>query len=134
MRIVVRLIGGLAIVVLSFFGTLYILDYWAAQNSPDAVRASTAKVVMTALEKYRVAKGAYPVIPDRPLSELAPALVGGGFLAAIPPDPPGKQISRYASFDGKLYALYLTFDRDGKPCIAELQKTGFWGGLSPCQL
>jgi hypothetical protein len=135
MPIVARVIGGVAIVVLSFFATLYFLDYLAApRNSADAIRASTAKAVMAALEKYRAAKGSYPIIPDAPLSSLAPALVGGGFLTAIPPDPPGKEETRYASFDGTVYALHLIFDRDGRPCIAEPVKTEWWGGLSPCQL
>jgi hypothetical protein len=130
MRIVSQIIGGLAIIALSFFGTLYFLDYQAPRTSADAVRASTAKTVMAALEKYRAAKGSYPVTSG-PLSALAPALVGGGFVAAIPPDPPGEP-TQYASFDGAVYGLLIKLDRNERPCIVEPAniKTGFWGAPS----
>jgi hypothetical protein len=129
MRIVSLVIGGIAVVVLSFFATLYFLDYQASRNSADAIRLSNAKAVMAALEKYRAAKGSYPVIPDRPMSELAGPLAD--FIAAIPPDPPGKP-TQYASFDGKIYALLMNFDRNERPCIVEPKniKTGLWGAPS----
>jgi hypothetical protein len=129
MRIVANILGGIAVVAFSFFATLYAIDYYDSRRSPDEIRTRNAKAVMAALEKYRAAKGSYPVIPDRPISELAGPLAD--FIAAIPPDPPGKP-TQYASFDGKIYALLMNFDRDGR-CIVEPKKikTGFWG-VTPC--
>jgi hypothetical protein len=129
MRIVANVFGGIAIVVLSFFATLYAIDYYDAHLSPDAIRASNAKAVMAALAKYHAAKGSYPVIAGGPMSALARPLAD--FIAAIPPDPPGKP-TIYASFDGTIYALLMNFDRNGGPCIIESTsiKTGWWGAPS----
>src|SRR4051812_20869030 len=109
-NLLLRVAGGLAIVVVFFFGTLFALDYMG-WGSPDSIRASNAKAIMEALQKYRTAKGAYPVlpVPDSPFSELAGPLVGGGYISAIPTDPPGSQKPHYVSYDGKAYGLWLFF-------------------------
>jgi hypothetical protein len=134
-NLLLRIAGGLAIVVVFFFGTLFALDYMG-WGSPDSIRASNAKAIMEALQKYRAAKGAYPLIPatDGPLAELAGPLVGGGFLSAFPADPTGGQKPRYISADGKAYGLWLYFERSGA-CMVEvgITRSGWWGNPPPCR-
>jgi hypothetical protein len=128
------LVGALAIVAISFFGTLFALDF-LERRSRDLVRIETAKAVMSALEKYRQARGAYPVLLpalDGNLSELSPPLIGGGYLSAIP-QPPGAFPTRYMSPDGKVYGLWVRGERNGD-CIIEvgISKTGWWGEHRAC--
>src|SRR3954451_15681466 len=67
LKLLLMISGGIAIVVLSFLATLYAIDRYDAHRSPDDIRTSNAKAVITALEKYRAAKGSYPVLAGRPL-------------------------------------------------------------------
>jgi hypothetical protein len=128
------LVGALAIVATFFFGTLFALDF-IERRSRDLVRIETARSVMNALEKYRQARGAYPVLLpalDGNLSELSAALIGGGYLSAIP-QPPGAFPTRYMSPDGKVYGLWVRRERNGD-CIIEVgvSKTGWWGEHRAC--
>jgi hypothetical protein len=95
--------------------------------SPDQVRASTAKLLMSALEKYRTAKGAYPKLINNPVTDLKPALVDGGFLSDIPRDPTDAQPMRYISTNGTSYGISSTKNR--QPCLIEVgaSNTGWWG-------
>jgi hypothetical protein len=95
--------------------------------SPDQQRAGTAKSLMAALEKYRSAKGAYPVFPNNRITDLKPALVDGGFLSAIPPDLSDAQPMRYISNTGTSYGILSTKNR--QPCLIEvgISNTGWWG-------
>ncbi len=80
-RLVLRIVGSVAIVAAFFIGTLFVLDRYnpsvvktEAANTPqsrDRIRAENAKALMSALESYRAShKGAYPAIPDHPVDEL----------------------------------------------------------------
>jgi hypothetical protein len=54
---------------------------------PDGGRSLRRKVLKTALENYRKARGRYPNFPGNPVSDLRKDLVDGGFLKSIPNDP-----------------------------------------------
>jgi hypothetical protein len=111
-------IGAVAILALSFFGTLSLLDSWEFQ-SLDAVRIEHAKSLKAALEKYRAANGAYPGSnPESNLAALKSTLVDGGYIASLPVDPywtSGRVNKyRYRNFDGSSYGLL--FHMELGPC------------------
>ena len=95
-------------------------------SAADQIRADTAKQLMAALEKYRSAKGAYPLLINNPIKDLKPTLVDGGFLKAIPPDLPDAQPMRYISNTGTSYGILSTKNR--KPCLIEVgvSNTKWW--------
>jgi type II secretory pathway pseudopilin PulG len=96
-------------------------------RSRDQVRAGNAKLLMAALEKYRSSKGAYPVLLDKPITDLKSTLVDGGFLKEIPPDLRDAQPMRYVSHIGTSYGMLSTKNR--KRCLIEVgvSNTGWWG-------
>src|SRR3954471_23725842 len=83
LRLFLISIGGLAIVALCFFGTLFVLEYFDP-GARDRVRAEHVRSLRAALENYRKARGSYPVYPDNPVDALRKDLVDGGFMSAIP--------------------------------------------------
>jgi hypothetical protein len=96
-------------------------------SGPDQMRANSAKQLMAALEKYRSAKGAYPILGNNRITDLKPALVDGGFLKEIPPDDiPGAQPMRYISHTGASYGILSA--KKGKQCLIEVgaSDTGWW--------
>jgi type II secretory pathway pseudopilin PulG len=106
---------------------LLVIDLNHPQPSPaDQARADTAKLLMAALEKYRSAKGAYPLLINNPISDLKPTLVDGGFLKEIPRDLPDAQPMRYISNTGTSYGILSTKNR--KPCLIEVgvSNTQWW--------
>jgi hypothetical protein len=127
-------LGGLAIVAFFFFGTLLVLDYRDRNQSPeqarDALRAEHARLIKDALERYRTARGTYPVFPDNPISDLKAALVDTKYLASVPVDPvTGKQY-RYVS-DGKVYGMLFSLET-GASCLVGTSGRGFWGNPPMC--
>lgn len=125
-------IGGLAVLALSFFGTLFLLNSADFQSS-DSIRIEHAKSIKTAIEKYRAANGKYPIIfPDNDLADLKSALVGGGFISQLPVDPYWKngRINkyRYRSLDGNSYGLLFYLELG--PCQTGVGNaaTGLWEG------
>ena len=135
-------IGGLAILVFFFLGTLFLLNYIdrRSANSPLAQEAST---IMAALEKYRSSQGAYPVlpVPDSLAVDLKKVLAVGGYLPPVTDDllGPDKQ-ARYVSYDGKSYGLLFhlkevngTIAPDGE-CLIEVKAsaTGWWNQPPRC--
>jgi hypothetical protein len=125
-----KILSGLAIVGVFFFGTLFLLDQIDRRRSPEAVRAEGVKSIKAALE-YRSARNAYPDLPNGPITQLADPLVGGGYLVAIPNELQGSS-NRYLS-DGKSYGLRIA-RQSGGDCIVEVgaTKTGWWGLTLPC--
>jgi hypothetical protein len=102
-------------------------------NTPDERRAHAAKQLMAALEKYRSAKGAYPLLNDNILADLKPHLVDGGFLNEIPPhNLPGAQPMRYLSKTGTSYGILSA--KNGMQCLVEVgaSNTGWWAVKNPC--
>jgi hypothetical protein len=134
MRVISNIVGGIAIVATSFFGTLFLLDRYKNQD-PLAREANSLRA---ALKEYRAAKGAYPIVPDGLIVDLKKELVLGGYLrpgSHPEPDTGG----HYVSFDGKSYGLLFYIDRtssDGTPCVIEVDTTGpteWWGRPPKCE-
>jgi hypothetical protein len=134
LQIVLLAIGGSAVIACFFFGTLFALDFMD-RRSRDTARIDTVKSVMAALEKYRAARGAYPVlpVPDIAITQLSGPLVGGGYLTTIPNDPPGADQTRYVSLDGTAFGLRIALERSGVCRLAVGGPgTGWWGNPPPC--
>lgn len=138
--IILRSLGALLIMGLSFFGTLVALNYWdqAPARARDALRAEHARQLKDALEQYRAARGIYPLFPDNSVVDLKPYLVDGGFLKSIPQDPlwPDKPY-RYTTFahDGQSYGLLFHVEQgDGPTCRTGVKIDPNWWGRQPeCQ-
>jgi hypothetical protein len=118
------LICAAALCVLSVF---LVFDARRPPPSPDQMRADTAKLLMTALEKYRSARGTYPTLANNPVTDLKKPLVDGGFLNEIPRDLTDAQPMRYISTSGTSYGILSTKNR--QPCLIEVgvSNTGWWG-------
>jgi hypothetical protein len=142
---VVLAVGGAAVVAISFFGTLFILDHvrYPTLQYPDSVRAAHAASLKTALERYRSAQGSYPFpFPGNSVIDLKKQLVDGKYLDAIPkdPDPNPDTQYHYVSNDGKVYGLlfYLKFPVGNIPagggCVTGVGTagSGWWGQPPEC--
>ena len=124
---IVKALTLLSAAALCVFAVLLAVDSGRPPPSPDQIRAGTAKLLMSALEKYRTAKGAYPRFINNPITDLRPALVDGGFLSDIPRDLTDAQPMRYISNSGTSYGILSTKNR--QPCLIEvgISNTGWWG-------
>ncbi len=135
MRIVLQAAGAIAIVVASFFGTLFAIDYFSARGR-DQTRIEHVAQIKNAIENFHKARGGYP-------TELKSTLVGGGFLKVIPGDPlwanTPKDYQYYS--DGKNnYGLLLWLEQThgevpaGIPCRTGLRakEYGMWGNKLDC--
>jgi hypothetical protein len=124
---IVKVLTLTSAAALCVFAVLLTLDTGRPPPSPDQVRARTAKLLMAALDKYRSAKGAYPLLGNNRLTDLRPTLVDGGFLTEIPPDLTDAQPMRYISTTGTSYGILSTKNR--QPCLIEvgIKDTGWWG-------
>jgi hypothetical protein len=118
------LISAAALCVATVF---LVIDNGRPPPSADQMRADTAKLLMTALEKYRSAKGGYPLLTNNRIADLKTALVDGGFINEIPRDLTDAQPMRYISNTGKSYGILSTKNR--QPCLIEVgvTNTGWWG-------
>jgi hypothetical protein len=142
-RLVVYAVGGIAIVALFFFGTLFLLDLREIRGR-NAVRAENARSVKAALEKYRATRGTYPFpFSGGTLDLLKPHLVDGGYLRSIPTDPLWRQAASqysYVSTGGATYGLLIHLEtmmgasQSGTACITGLGTagTGWWGQPPEC--
>jgi hypothetical protein len=141
------IIGGIGVVAVSFFATLFVLDYKESvptdPNGRDLLRAEHARSIEAALEKYRSARKTYPVFPsaDVLLSDLKKALVDGGYLNTIPADPLWRDKPyRYVSYNGSSYGLLFHVELakanipKGGQCLIEVgaSATGWWGQPPTC--
>jgi hypothetical protein len=144
-RLLLNVFGGMAVVAISFFGTLFILNYSSGDSSArDASRAEHAKMLKGGLEKYRAARGKYPApFGNNPATDLKAVLVDGGFLSAIPQDPLWALTEnqyRYVSVDGAKYGLLFHLELPsgkitaGGKCLtgAGTALTGWWGQPPDC--
>jgi hypothetical protein len=124
---IVKALTLLSAAALCVFSVLLAIDTGRPPPSPDQIRASTAKLLMAALEKYRTAKGAYPRLINNPVTDLKPALVEGGFLSDIPRDLTDAQPMRYISNSATSYGILSTKNR--QPCLIEVgtSNSGWWG-------
>jgi hypothetical protein len=139
------MIAGTAVIVSSFFVTLFVLDYFENKTpkTGDDLRVENARLIMTALEKYRATHGAFPIFPpphDVPAVDLKKELVKAGYLRVIPEDPLWPENPRYVSYDGKAYGLLfrLQFARGNIPatgqCLTGVGTSGtrWWGPPPNC--
>lgn len=108
MKKLVFALGGLLILVASFFSALYLLDS-STYRSMDSIRVEHAKSLKAAIEKYRVARGKYPApFPDNDLADLKAELVGGAFIPQLPTDPywTSGRVNKYRyRSDGNTYGM-----------------------------
>jgi hypothetical protein len=142
LRWAARIVGGLAIVAISFFATQWVLGYFDAKNR-DAVRAQHITQIRNAVESYSKARGSFPALPDRPVGELKMALVDGGFLPQIPVDPLWGSTNkgyRYYSDGKNNYALLVWLEQAhglvpaGGMCLTGrgTEGSGMWGQPPDC--
>jgi hypothetical protein len=135
-RTLLAVIAGAAIVAASFFGTLFVLNFMDSRTR-DAQRKEDLKILRSALDQYRAARGGYPApFPDNSVDDLKAALVDGGFLKSIPRDPLPPRIYRYTSYgvtDGQRYGLRISTERESD-CITGIgfEGRGWWGPYPSC--
>ncbi len=120
-----RVFGGTAIVLLSFFATLLVVDF-AMPSWRNRTRADDARTIRTALAAYYKAHRSYPGPADIPADNLKPFLVDERFIAEIPRDPViGAGGYRYVSDGKSYYGLVVKLEplnapwgsTDGRPCL-----------------
>jgi O-antigen ligase/polysaccharide polymerase Wzy-like membrane protein len=140
MQVFLKILAGSAIIVV-LFGAWFLSNYFRAPPADSPLDRETRSIV-TALREYRIARGAYPVLPvaDSPMIDLKKELAKGGYLR-----PPSGELSgpdkdaRYVSYDGKVYGLLFHEDRtDDNPsgaCLIEVGVfgTGWWGRPPKCR-
>jgi hypothetical protein len=139
MQYLVKVLGGLAIVLIFFFGTLFVLDYFPGWSAYAPLRTE-AKAIMRALQDYRAARGSYPVlsVPDNLMPEIKKYLASSGYPVSGDTEGTDKD-ARYFSSDGKSYGLLFHINRsDKKPlgdqCMIEvdIRQSGLWGQPAGC--
>lgn len=134
MRSFLKLLGALAIIMGSFYGTLYLADRYDILT-PDPV-ASEATALREALQRYRLAGLPYPLAPNTPVSDLKKQLSSSGYASHI---PDADKDARYVSLDGKSYGLLFHINRtpanpSGAPCLIEVDTKGnnWWSRPPVC--
>jgi hypothetical protein len=133
MRLLSRTLGALAIVLVFFFGTLFILNRYA----PIDPIAQDTRNLRNALQAYRSDHLLYPIIPGAsPIADVKRQLTAGGYFHG---SADSDKDARYISLDGKSYGLLLYINRNandpqGTQCIVEvdIQATGWWGQPAKC--
>ena len=147
MRQLLRVTGGLAIVMLAFWGTLFVLSSLEFMNKNNQLRVKHIRLLADALEMHRQALTQYPLVADDPVDVLKRDLVDRKFLAAIPSDPAraatGRQY-RYAG-GGNSYGILVTLEpepslfgltgtKPGFTCLTgvKIRGSGAWGDPPAC--
>jgi O-antigen ligase len=138
--VIPKILAGFAVLVL-LFAAWFLSNYFRTRPAETALDRETRSIV-TALREYRLARGAYPVLPlaDSPMIDLKKELAKGGYFRADAGGFSGPdQEARYVSFDGKVYGLLFHEDRtDDNPsgkCFMEVgvSGTGWWGRPPKCR-
>jgi hypothetical protein len=145
MRPLLKIAGGLVIIAIFFFGTLFALDFYDPAHANNRLRAQHIKLLSDALEKYHQARGIYPTLPGNPVDDLKTDLVGGGFLGSIPSDPArsSKSIQYLYVGGANTYGLlvtlepqpFLTGTKAAVTCTVgvHIKGSGAWGDPPSCQ-
>lgn len=143
MRPLFRIIGGLAIVMIFFWGTLFALDAFNGAPAKNRLRIDHVRQLADAIEKYRQTRGTYPAVSGS-VDDLKKDLVDGGFLTSIPNDPDKASTGgqyRYvggAGFYGLLVKLEaepsLLSTKGAYTCVVgvKIKGTGAWGDPPAC--
>jgi len=144
MRLLLKVIGGLAIVLISFWGTLYFMG--SSQFGNNQIRIKHAKLLADALEKYHQARGVYPTAQG-PVDNLKQDLVEGKFLEAIPSDPARSATGQQYSYvgGGAKYGVLIILEPEpamagvgvAKPALTctvgvNIRGTGAWNDPPTC--
>ena len=137
---IVLILGGIAIVVISFVTTLYMLRYFDEASTRDRRRRADLATLQSALEAYFKANGTYRVkgtgwhalgagyVDDRydNATSVAEALYRGGYLSmpSIDDPDPGKR-PNYMIFvcDPNQYSISATLERPTASDAAHIQST-----------
>jgi hypothetical protein len=132
LRIFGQIVSAAFIVLVFFFGTLFLLDWWDRSSDLDAVRAKHAGQISAALEAYRGKTGHYPApFSDNPLADIEKEIG-----EPLPGDPVGgaNQYRYVSSADGKRYGLLFHLP-NGKTCISGVgvRGTGWWQNAPECR-
>jgi hypothetical protein len=140
-----KIIGGGAIVVLSFFGTLAALDFLNPAYVANQTRGRDVKLLKDAIDRYYKDRGSYPALPGNPVDDLAPHLIQGGYLKEIPSDPlraAGVFQYQYASDGRTMYGILVRMaeensiarSRPSGLCVVGVGTKGLnWGNLPECR-
>jgi hypothetical protein len=145
---IVKIIGGIAVVALSFWATLLILDYLnfppvgalpTKEATPDAQRKSDLHALQLALEAYFKTNGTYRVAGSGSggsgmgwvnyaypgFKTVAQVLHDGGYLAVGSLDDPMGKLSYmiYLCDDDKRYSISTTLDNPSPDDVSHVQKT-----------
>jgi hypothetical protein len=142
LRLALQIAGGLAVVSIFFFGTLYVLEF-GDRSARDQIRAEHARTLKQALNNFYKDKHAFPVLQDNPVDDLKAALVDGGYLKSIPNDPSRASTGfqyRYVSNGVDTYGLLFVLEKAngaipaGGRCLAGLNTAGteFWRQPPDC--
>lgn len=129
-------------VAIALAAALMVGVFWKAfpRPAPDSALAREIGSVNAALEKYRGAKGAYPIFQG-PLVDVKKQLAGEGYLAAVTGEfPTADPEAVYFSFNGKSYGLVFHMDRTsekpyGTPCVVQVGRSYLGSvviGRRPC--
>jgi O-antigen ligase len=125
-----KILGGFAILAVLLSAGLLAVNYFRVPQV-DTPMAREARSIMAALQKYRTARGAYPIL-DSPLVELKEVLAKDGYLGSASGELSGTDNAAwYASVNGKSYGL--RFHPSGALCVVEVGRSYIWGErLPPC--
>jgi hypothetical protein len=139
-QVFLKVLTGFACVVF-LFGSWFLSNYFRALP-PDSALDRETRAIVTALRVYRIARGAYPVLPvvDSLTIDLKKQMARDGFLGPQFQDIAGPdKEARYVSYDGKVYGLLFhepgTGENPSGKCFIEVgtSGTGWWGQPPKCQ-
>ena len=145
MRTLLRVTGGLAIVMIFFWGTLFFLG--SPEYVNNQLRAKHVRLLTEALEKYRQARSEYPSLPGNLVDDLRGELVDCKFLEAIPSDPARASTGRQYRYvgGGSTYGVLVTLEPEPsmfgltatKPALTcvvgvKIKGSGAWGDPPAC--
>jgi hypothetical protein len=121
----------MAIVVVFFFGTLRVQDWWDRPLSLDHIRTNHIRQIKAALDAYRAQTGHYPApFLNNPLTDIQPLIP-----VALPGDPRGGVDEyRYVSDNGLRYGILFHL-QGGAGCIAGVafEGTQWWNNVPACK-
>jgi hypothetical protein len=136
-----NIVAAGAIVALSFPATVYVLDLLYPEPIANQKRAGDVKMLRDAIDSYYKDHGSYPVLPGKPVDDLANDLVPR-YLKEIPSDPlRAAHIFQYqyASDGHTMYAIWAhqaahdTFVRSRPEghCVVSVRGKGGWKDWGP---